>query len=137
MPPADRYVSTAEFYVRYAETDAQGVVHHSSYVVWLEEARSHYARARGTDYAHFEQAGFGLSVIELQVRYTAAARYGDLIAARCWVDELKSRTVTFGYEVVHAQTDALFATGQSRHICIDRTGQVKALPVQWRHWLMG
>ncbi len=137
MPPTDRYIANAEFYVRYAETDAQGVVHHSSYVVWLEEARSHYARARGTDYAHFEQAGYALSVIELHVRYAAPARYGDLIAVRCWVDELKSRTVTFGYQVAHAQTGLVYATGQSRHICVNREGRVLALPMEWRRWLLG
>ncbi len=135
MPPIDRYISSTEFYVRYAETDAQGIVHHSSYVVWLEEARSHYARARGTDYAEFERMGYNLSVIELHVRYAAPARYGDLITARCWVNELRSRTVTFGYEVQHAQTGILFATGESRHICVTRDGKVTVIPVEQRVWL--
>ena len=28
------------FFVRYAETDQMGVVHHSAYVIWFEEGRS-------------------------------------------------------------------------------------------------
>ncbi len=135
MPPVDRYIATAEFYVRYAETDAQGVVHHSSYVVWMEEARSHYARERGSDYADFERTGFGLSVIDLQVRYLAAAHYGELIAARCWVEELRSRTLTFGYEIADNRTGTLFATGQTRHVCITREGKLTTMPTMLKHWL--
>src|SRR5689334_14051909 len=105
MPPTDRFVATTEFYVRYAETDAQGIVHHASYVVWMEEARSHYARSRGADYHIFEQEGYALSVVNLEARYQLPARYGDLIAAHCWVEELKSRTVTFGYEIMHAREE--------------------------------
>jgi acyl-CoA thioester hydrolase len=137
MPPTDRYVSTAEFYVRYAETDAQGVVSHTTYPVWLEEARSHYARSRGTDYADFERAGINLSVAELHIRYAAPARYGDVIAARCWVKSLASRAVTFAYEIANARTGALFATGESRHICVNRHGQPVIIPVEWRQWMTG
>jgi acyl-CoA thioester hydrolase len=33
--------------VRFAETDAQGIAHHASYVVWLEEARvAHLAASK-------------------------------------------------------------------------------------------
>ena len=52
-----RFIAQTEFYVRYAETDAMGIVHHASYVVWFEEGRSTYARARGGDYAEFERSG--------------------------------------------------------------------------------
>ena len=135
MPPTDRFVSTAEFYVRYAETDAQQIVHHASYIVWLEEARSHYSRARNADYADFERSGFGLSVVELHARYIAPAHYVDLIAAHCWVDELRSRALTFGYEVAHAQTGVLFATGQSRHVCVTREGHLITLPAELRRAL--
>jgi acyl-CoA thioester hydrolase len=137
MPPTDRYVSTAEFHVRYAETDAQGIVHHASFVIWMEEARSHYARSRGTDYADFERAGLSLSVAELQVRYGAPARYGDVIAARCWVKSLGSRAVTFAYEIANARTETVFVTGESRHICLNREGRPVVIPTEWRPWMIG
>ncbi len=130
--PSDRYVSTAEFYVRYAETDAQRIVHHASYIIWLEEARSHYARSVGADYAQLEQAGYALSVVNLEVRYRLPARYGDLIAARCWVEDLKSRSITFGYEVAHAREGTRFVTGKTHHICVNREGKVMMLPAEWR-----
>ena len=132
MAPQDRYVSENSFYVRYAETDAMAIVHHASYIVYFEEARSHYSRSRGVDYAEFERRGFWLAVSEVHARYLVPARYGQLITARCWLDDLKSRTVVFGYEIVDAATGTILVTGQSKHICINHEGQVTKLPDYWR-----
>jgi acyl-CoA thioester hydrolase len=137
MPPTDRYVATAEFYVRYGETDAQGIVNHASYVVWMEEARSHYARSRNADYHIFEQAGYALSVIQLEARYMLPARYGDLVGAHCWVDDLKSRTITFGYEIINAREEKRLMTGMTRHICVNREGKVQTLPAEWKKHILG
>ena len=127
--------ATTEFYVRYAETDAQGIVHHAAYVVWFEEARSHYARMRGTDYADFERAGYLLSVASVQVRYAYPARYGDRVAITCWVESLNSRAVTFQYEVENTLSKQRLATGETRHICVNRQGQPVIIPPEWRSWL--
>ena len=40
--------------VRYAETDAMGIVHHSRYFVWLELARVEWLRSLGFDYKTME-----------------------------------------------------------------------------------
>ncbi|MEP7286278.1 MAG: thioesterase family protein [Chloroflexota bacterium] len=133
--PTDRYIAATDFYVRYAETDAQGVVHHASYIVWLEEARSHYARSVGSDYADFERAGYFMSVIAVEIRYRAPARYGSRVVISCWVQALKSRTVTFGYEVRDVAENTLHATASTEHICITREGQVVAWPTDWKQKL--
>jgi acyl-CoA thioester hydrolase len=112
-----------------------GIVHHAAYVVWLEEGRSHWIRAHGTSFTQFEKLGLSLAVAELNVRYSQAARYDQWVTIRCWVEEVKSRQVTFGYEVVDPENDALFATGRSRHICIDRQGQVAKIPNEWRSFM--
>ncbi len=90
------------FYVRYAETDAMGIVHHASYIVYFEEGRSNYARQRGSDYASFERSGRYLTVAEVNARYIKPAVYGQLITVRCWIEEMKSRALTFAYEIVDA-----------------------------------
>ncbi len=128
---------TAEFHVRYVETDAQGVVNHAHYVSWFEEARSFYSRERGRDYAEFEREGFFLAVAEVNVRYLRSARYGDRVAVRCWILELRSRSVVFGYEVRHALSGELLTTGQSKHICLNLQGQVTIIPEAWRNGMRG
>lgn len=124
-------VTETTFYVRYAETDQMGIVHHAAYVVWLEEGRSHYMRAQGRSYTQFEQEGVSLAVSELHIRYGQAAHYDQQVTIRCWVEEIKSRQITFSYEVVDAETGIIFATACSRHICVDFQGKVMTIPTSW------
>ncbi len=129
-----RFVAEVSFYVRYAETDAMGIVHHASYIVYFEEGRSNYARMRGSDYAKFEQSGHYLAVAEVGARYIKSAVYGQRVTVRCWIDEMKSRGLTFAYEIVATDSSDLLVTGFSKHICITHSGQVARLPDEWRAW---
>jgi acyl-CoA thioester hydrolase len=121
--------------VRYAETDAMGIVYHTNYIVWFEVGRGEYMRQQGGEYAHLEGQGYYLPVIELQARYLAPARYGDLVTVRTWVEEARSRQVTFAYEVVMAETGQLLATGWTKHVCVDRKGTIKMIPQEVREML--
>ena len=134
MAPLDRFVAEARFHVRYAETDAMGVVHHASYIVWFEEGRSQYARQRGSDYADFERSGYFLTVAEVRARYLRPMVYGTEVLVRCWIEEMRSRALTFGYEIVDAGRSEVCVTGSTRHICITHDGRVAALPAAWRAW---
>jgi acyl-CoA thioester hydrolase len=131
VAPTDRFVSENTFRIRYAETDAMGVTHHANYLVFFEEARSHYSRVRGADYAEFERSGYWLTVAEVHARYLVPTRYAQRITARCWIDDLKSRAVTFDYEIVDFDTGQICVTGYSRHICITRDGRVARIPDNW------
>lgn len=125
------------FHVRYAETDQMGIAHHSAYVVWMEEGRSAYMRAMGSDYAEIERSGYFFAVAELHVRYLAPAHYGERVTVRTRLEEIRSRGLTFAYEVLLTDTGQLLATGQSKHVCIDRDGRVTTIPTRWRTLLAG
>jgi len=127
--------------VRYAETDAMGIVYHTNYIVWFEVGRGEYMRQQGGDYAHFEAQGYYLPVIEVLARYLAPARYGDLVKVRTRVEEARSRQVAFAYEVVMAEavstseTGQLLATGRTKHVCVDEEGTIKTIPQTMREML--
>ncbi|MDZ4765007.1 MAG: thioesterase family protein [Chloroflexota bacterium] len=129
-----RYIAETTFYVRYAETDAMGIVHHASYIVYFEEGRTTYARSRGSDYASFERSGFYLTVTEVNARYIKPVVYGQRLTTRCWIKTMQSRGLTFEYEIVDAESDALHVTGYTKHICITRDGRVAPIPDAWREW---
>ena len=128
-------ISETTFHVRYAETDQMGVVHHASYVVWLEEGRSSWLRTYGRSYAEFEAEGLRLAVSELQVRYQQPARYDQRVTIRCWISEVRSRQVQFDYEISDAETRTVFVTGYTKHICIDLAGQIAKIPAVWQQML--
>jgi acyl-CoA thioester hydrolase len=116
--------------VRYAETDAMGVVYHANYLVWFEVGRGEYFRALGQDYSAWEAKGLQLPASEAYARYHAGARYGDEVTVRTWVEQVRSRALTLGYEVLRTATGERLATGWTRHLCIDSTGQVRRLPTE-------
>ena len=130
MPTAirDKRIVETTFPVRYAETDQMQMVHHSSYVVWMEEGRSEFMRQSGADYADVERGGHLFAVTDIQVRYLASAHYGERVTVRTWVKDLRSRQLTFGYEIVNADTGQRLVTGSVKLMLIDRRGQVVSFP---------
>jgi acyl-CoA thioester hydrolase len=115
--------------VRYAETDAMGVVYHADYLVWFEVGRGEFFRALDQDYGEWEEKGYLLPASEAHARYHAPARYGDLVTIGTWVEEVRSRSVTLNYEVKNESTGQRLTTGWTKHICMDRQGSVRRLPM--------
>uniref|UniRef100_A0A7C1FFS9 Acyl-CoA thioesterase n=1 Tax=Caldilinea aerophila TaxID=133453 RepID=A0A7C1FFS9_9CHLR len=117
-----------EIPVRFAETDAMGVVHHSAYIVWFEAARVAWMEAIGLPYAEFAASGHHFSVTGLRGEYRAPARFGDVVRVTASLSQLRSRQVTFEYTVTHAKTGQLLMTGATDHICVDLEGKMTRIP---------
>jgi acyl-CoA thioester hydrolase len=125
-----------EMRVRYAETDAMGVAHHTAYLVWFEAGRTEYTRAAGLPYRAVEEAGVRLVVVEAHCRYHRPARYDDVVVVRTRVTDLGRATVTFGYEV-RRDDGALLADGYTVHAATDAAGRVRRMPDAVRRALGG
>jgi acyl-CoA thioester hydrolase len=121
-------VTTIEIRVRYAETDQMGIAHHSNYLVWCEQARTDHMRALGVSYRAMEENGLRLPVVDAALRFRQPARYDDVLRVRCWVRDVRSRRVEFGYSVEHADSGRLLATAQTALIAVDSTHVVTTLP---------
>ncbi len=133
-PPEGIFVAESEIEVRYAETDAMGVVHHGSFVIYLELGRTGYMRQRGHDYSSFERTGHHMAVVELSVRYHRPARYGQCLRIRSWIKDMNRRSITFGYVISDVVDNACLVTGSSRHVCIKEAGRVATIPEPWASW---
>ncbi len=130
------FVSKVEFRVRYAETDQMGVAHHANYLIWCEFARTEHMRSCGASYRELERGGLLLPVVEATVRFLSPARYEDAIVVRCWVRNIASRKVTFGYAVEHAEEDRLLATAQTGLIAVNSEYALTTIPVSVRQKLV-
>src|SRR3954453_7525628 len=108
MNQAEEDVMTDEWHetllrVRYSETDKMGVVYYANYLVWFEIGRTEFCRARGFSYRDMEEDDDAFLVVaESYCRYKAPAYYDDELLIRTHINELRRRSLRFGYEVIRA-----------------------------------
>lgn len=123
--------------VRYAETDQMGIVHHSNYLIWFEAGRSELCRSRGFSYKEMEEVDEALLVVaESYVRYKAPAYYEDVLTIRTRVEEVRSRSLRFVYEVHRRSDETLIAEGETMHVVTDRSKKIRSLPTVYRDRLL-
>jgi acyl-CoA thioester hydrolase len=122
--------------VNYSETDQMGVVYHARYLVWLDIARTEHLRQSGMTYAELETSGLRLAVSEVTIRYRRPARYDDPIRIRCWVREIGSRKVEFGYAIDNAEDGRLLATASTSLLSLDSSMGLSRLPSRVRTALL-
>ena len=117
--------------VRFAETDAQGIAHHASFVVWLEVARVAYLDRFAGGYQSIRDRGYEALTIEVHVRYHQAAYFDERLTvwARCG----DVRGARFRYEYRVARGDEVVADGHTLHAVVERETY---RPTRMPEWLV-
>ncbi len=123
--------------VRYAETDKMGIVHHANYLIWFEFGRSEFCRARGFSYKEMEEVDNALMVVaESYCRYKAPAFYEDVLTIRTKLEEVRSRSIRFVYEIIRPEDGKKLAEGETLHLVTDHQKKVRSLPEQYKEKLL-
>jgi acyl-CoA thioester hydrolase len=104
--------------VRFAETDAQGIAHHASFVVWLEVARVAYLERYAGGYQAIRDRGIEALTTEVSVRYHRAAYFDETLTV--WARCRDLRGARFSYEYRIEREGELVADGYSRHATVER-----------------
>ncbi len=127
-----------DFRVRYAETDAMGVVYYANYLVWFELGRTEWIRAHGVTYRQFEDQGILLPAVHAACDYKSSARYDDLVRVETTVTTLTRARVGFAYRVLRVEpgTEALLVEGRTEHVFLSREGRLVRLDKQAPFWTM-
>lgn len=124
--------TTIELRVRYPETDQMGVVYHANYLAWCDIGRTELIRRLGKPYAELEKEGVFLAVADASLRYHAPARYDDRVQVETWVEEVRSRTVAFGYLIsrvgAEGERPERLVSARTTLIALDRAGGTRKLP---------
>jgi acyl-CoA thioester hydrolase len=108
---------TSEVTVRFAETDAQGVAHHSVYLVWFEQTRVEYLARFDGGYPALQAEGIEALTLETYVRHLLPARFPDRLRISCRCRDL--RGARFRYEYAVERGDELLAEGWTTHACVN------------------
>jgi acyl-CoA thioester hydrolase len=92
-----------EVTVPFFDVDSMDVVWHGHYVKYLEIARCALLDDIGHTYAQMKQSGYVWPVIDLQLRYVQAARFGQQLRVRADLVEWRNR-LKINYLISDAQS---------------------------------
>ncbi len=106
--------------VRFAETDAMGIVHHGSYPLYLEHARVEWLRRRGVNYRDWAVQEMHLPVVELTMRYRAPSFFDDELLIAVSLGEVRAASFRFEYQVLRDTTVIAEASTMLACVSLDR-----------------
>ncbi|MCL2220918.1 MAG: acyl-CoA thioesterase [Oscillospiraceae bacterium] len=117
--------------VFYYETDKMGVVHHSNYFRWLEEARTCFFDDNDLAYVVTESLGVMSPITDVSVKYKFPAKFGDIFTVKLCMTKYTGVRFRVEYVVVN-QNDDILLEGESGHAFIDErlkpVSLVKTIP---------
>ena len=116
---------TFEHKVHYYETDKMGVVHHSNYIRWMEEARVFAMDQVGYPYKKFEDNGLVSPVLSVECAYKKSVFFGDVVGITVFLEKFHLATFSFGYKFYNiSKNGELCATAKSSHCFINSSGKI-------------
>ena len=109
---------STEVSVRFAETDAQGIAHHASFLVWCEVARVAWLAEHAGGYKRIQEQGIEALTTEVSLRYHLAAAFDDRLTI--WTRCVDVRGARFRYEYRFLRDGDLVADGWTAHATVER-----------------
>lgn len=111
-----------EHKVQYYETDKMGIVHHSNYIRWMEEARIDFLDKIGWNYKVMEDNGIISPVTSVESKFKCNTVFGDVISIEVGVEEFKGIRLKLRY--VMRKGDVVVNEATSEHCFLDADGKI-------------
>lgn len=108
--------------VQYYETDKMGIVHHSNYIRWMEEARIDFLGQIGWNYKKLEDMGVISPVTAVDCKYKVSTYFDDVITIKVWIEEFKGVKLKIAYEMKRG--DVVVCEARSEHCFLDAEGNI-------------
>lgn len=106
--------------INYYETDRMGVVHHSNYIRYMEEARIYMLDKIEIPFEFLEENGITIPVLEVNCHYKYHVTFGDTVLIKLFVKEYSGVRMTVGYEINDKNTNKTVLIGETKHCFTDR-----------------
>lgn len=117
-------VANYEHLVQYYETDQMGVVHHSNYIRWFEEARIYYFDKIGLSYKHMEEIGIISPVVGVSAKYKTSVKFFDTVEIDVKFTRYTGVRLFISYEIKDKETGEVRCTGESEHCFVSPEGGI-------------
>ncbi len=112
--------------VNYYETDQMGIVHHSNYIRWLEEARIAWMESLDFPYQILEENGILIPVLGVSCKYVDMVRFGETVKIELEIVKYTPTRFDVEYTIYHGNNTPC-TTGSSNHCFINRAGRPVSL----------
>ena len=107
--------------INYYETDRMGVVHHSNYIRFLEEARCRWMESVNLPMEAVEEAGYTIPTLELNIKYKYHVTSGDVISITPKITDFNGVRMTVGYDVIDEKSKNVVIEAWTKHCFIDNS----------------
>lgn len=101
--------------INYYETDKMGIVHHSNYIRFLEEARCIWLEKLGMSMEVLEKNGITIPTLEVNCKYKYHVTSGDIINIKLIITEFNGVRMTVKYEVTEEITGNIVIEAYTKH----------------------
>lgn len=101
--------------INYYETDKMGVVHHSNYIRFLEEARCSWMESMGLPFEVLEENNITIPVLGVNISYKHHVTFGDTIIIKPFTKEYTGVRMTVGYEVIEKESGKIVIEAETKH----------------------
>ncbi len=118
--------------VQYYETDQMQIVHHSNYIKWFEEARTHLMNEIHFGYDEMEKEGIVVPVLSVAADYKSMVRFGETVEIEATVKEFTGVKLIVAYEIRDHATQAVRSTGETKHAFLD-SASYRPLSLKRKH----
>ncbi|MBO5542905.1 MAG: acyl-CoA thioesterase [Acholeplasmatales bacterium] len=103
----------------YHETDQMGVIHHSNYLRWLEEARIFFLDNLGLSYKKMEEIGIISPVVSIKLDYIKPVHFDDYVLIDMKVIKYTGVKMIFEYVIRDKNTNDVMVRAESSHCFTD------------------
>lgn len=116
----EEYIRRAKYY----ETDQMGVIHHSNYIRWMEEARVDMLSRQGYPYRRFEEMGYISPVLHAECEYKKSVKFDDEVKIAVSLKEFGRVKFKLGYDIYNmSEGGELSACGETTHCFLKGDGR--------------
>ena len=98
--------------VNYYETDQMGIIHHSNYVKWMEEARMDLMDQMGLSYKQMEEMEIISPVLSIAVEYHSMVHFDDTVVIQTKLVKYNGIKMEVEYVMTDKETGELRTTAR-------------------------
>ena len=116
-----------EHHTKYHETDQQGIIHHSNYLNWMEDARMNLMEQIGLSYKQMETMEINSPVVSLSIEYRSDVKFDDTVVIDTKLISYDGYNMEVAYRMYDKETGEDRVVAKSKHCFVNKSGMAISL----------